>query len=279
MQLDDWQAAGERFDFNGHAIFYRDAGEGPILLCIHGFPTASWDWNRIWPGLTARWRAVAPDMLGFGFSAKPRPHDYSIHEQATLHERLLDRLDVERVDLLAHDYGTSVAQELIARGRVRAACLLNGGILPGEHRPRPLQRLLASPVGALVGLLMNERRFSRSFAEVFGPRTQPSAEELHAFWKLLHHEQGHRIGHRLIRYIRDRERFRERWVGALDGELPIRLIWGPEDPVSGRHMAERYLELYPEGDVVWLEGIGHYPQVEAPDAVLDAANAFWDRLA
>jgi pimeloyl-ACP methyl ester carboxylesterase len=68
-------------------------------------------------------------------------------------------------------------------------------------------------------------------------------------------------------------------VGALQqARVPLRFINGPEDPVSGRHMAERYRELVPNPDVVLLEGIGHYPQLEAPEAVLAAFLAFVDRV-
>ncbi|HEY0988234.1 MAG TPA: alpha/beta fold hydrolase, partial [Kofleriaceae bacterium] len=137
MTLDAWRAAGAYFDFHGHAIFHRVDGEptrAPALLCIHGFPTASWDWQATWPALRARFACViAPDMLGFGFSAKPHPHDYSMLEQADLHEALLAKLRIRRVHVLAHDYGDTVAQELLAReieDRVSllSVAFLNGGL-------------------------------------------------------------------------------------------------------------------------------------------------------
>ena len=115
MKPADWREAGSYFDFRGHRIFYRDEGSGPALLCIHGFPTASWDWHRVWPELTRRFRVIAADMLGFGFSAKPLPHPYNIHEQADLQSALLEHLGLSSFDLIAHDYGVSVAQEMMAR--------------------------------------------------------------------------------------------------------------------------------------------------------------------
>ena len=167
QSLDAWQAAGSTFSAGSHRLFYRQEGAGPPLLLIHGFPTASWDWNRLWPALARRFRVVAMDMLGFGFSAKPRRHRYSIFEQADLHEALLAQLGVRRVHILAHDYGDTVAQELLARhaerrrgpefsapGRdgatrveVASVCFLNGGLFPEAHHPRPIQKMLASPLG------------------------------------------------------------------------------------------------------------------------------------
>jgi pimeloyl-ACP methyl ester carboxylesterase len=286
--LDAWRAAQRSFSHAGHDLAYWEEGSGETLLLIHGFPTASWDWAPIWPALAQRFRLVAMDMLGFGFSAKPRPHVYSILEQADLYEALLAKLGIRRCHVLAHDYGDTVAQELLARFEERRAsgapsvllrsiCFLNGGLFPESHHPRPVQVALAGPNGAAISALLDETRFSQGFGEVFGPDTQPSAAELADFWQLVAHADGQRIWHLLIRYMEERREHRERWVGALLGaSIPLRLVDGPEDPVSGAHLAERYRELVPGADVVLLPGIGHYPQVEDPDGVLRAFFAFHD---
>lgn len=286
MTLDAWRSAGKSFRHRGHEIFYRDEGRGPVLLCVHGFPTASWDWRLVWPALLELRRLVAPDMIGFGFSAKPRDYVYSILDQASLHEELLESLGVGEVDILAHDYGDTVTQELLARYedrlasrtpglRIRSVVLLNGGLFPEVHRARLIQKLLMTPLGPLLSRLSNERAFARSFAPIFGPRTRPGPAEMADYWRLVSYAGGHRISHLLIRYIAERRRYRARWVGALrKTSVPLRLIDGPEDPVSGAHMADRYRELVPDPDVLLLPGIGHYPQVEDPDAVAAAVREF-----
>lgn len=287
MTLDEWKQAGRYFQHGDHSIFYRAHGSGPkALVLIHGFPTASWDWAPLWPALCEKFpHVVALDMLGFGFSAKPAEHRYSLLEQADIHGALLARLGVARAHLLAHDYGVSVAQELLARnleGRepeLLSVVLLNGGLFPETHRPTPMQKLLLSPLGPVVARLGNEAGFNNSFSVVFGPKTKPRPAELKDFWRLITHNRGHRQMHRLIRYIEERREHRERWVGALQKTaVPLHLINGPEDPVSGAHMVARYRELVPRPDVVSLPGIGHYPQVEAPQQVLDAFLAFHQRL-
>jgi pimeloyl-ACP methyl ester carboxylesterase len=85
--------------------------------------------------------------------------------------------------------------------------------------------------------------------------------------------------HKLIRYIPERVEHRERWVGALQTtKVPLKLIVGSVDPISGSHMASRYRELVPRYDVSELAGVGHYPQVQSPRAVTDSYLAFRDRL-
>src|SRR5215813_10778244 len=113
--LADWRAAGNFFTYRGHRIFWRTAGDenAPLLLCIHGFPTASWDWHEVWPGLVARYRLVALDMIGFGFSDKPADYDYSLVDQADLCDAAVASIGASAYHILAHDYGDSVAQELL----------------------------------------------------------------------------------------------------------------------------------------------------------------------
>ncbi len=110
---------------------------------------------------------------------------------------------------------------------------------------------------------------------MFGPATQPSDSELDDFWYLISRERGQRIMHRLIRYMVDRRENRMRWLTPMQQtSVPMRLINGPLDPVSGQHLAARYRELIPNADCVSLPGIGHYPQVEDPEGVLAAYLPF-----
>ncbi|MDP9191450.1 MAG: alpha/beta hydrolase [Acidobacteriota bacterium] len=283
--LSDWHRSGRQFRHRGHSVFYWEEGRADreVLLCMHGFPTASWDWHRVWPELASRWRVVAVDIIGYGFSDKPSRYPYSVHDQADLLQEILEALGVRRVHLLAHDVGVSVAQELLARYVERAddaglsiasVCLLNGGLFPETHRPTMTQRILASRVGFLAGRLMTERKFGASFSEVFGASTKPTATELAEFWSLIAFNSGQRIAHKLIRYMIERRVYRQRWVGALHAKVPIRFINGADDPVSGAHMIRRLREELPEADVVMLPGIGHYPQIEGAAEVMRAYLKF-----
>jgi pimeloyl-ACP methyl ester carboxylesterase len=286
-----WRAAGRYFSFQGHDIFYIDSGvrqDAATLLLLHGFPTSSFDWHFLWESLTTRFRVVSADMLGFGFSAKPTTARYSIFMQADLFEALADHLGLHDVHLLAHNYGDTVAQELLARLadgrasgktqlRIGSACLLNGGLFPEAHRALLIQKLLATAVGPLIARLQTRRGFDRRFSSIFGPDTKPTSGELADYWALVTERGGQRLFPKLIGYIAERRRNRERWVGALQSSpVPIRFINGLEDPISGAHMAARYRELIPNPDVVELPRIGHYPQHEAPQRVLRAVFDFHD---
>ena len=103
-------------------------------------PTSSWDWQPIWETLSDKYRLIAVDMLGFGFSDKPDNKLYSIHLQADLVEALIEARQLKQFHVLAHDYGDTVAQELLARqlegsgsGEWLSCCFLNGGLFPETH--------------------------------------------------------------------------------------------------------------------------------------------------
>jgi pimeloyl-ACP methyl ester carboxylesterase len=277
LQLSRWIAAGEKRSLAGHDVFVRTevvTGRPPLLL-IHGYPTASYDWHSAWARLAAHYSLYACDLLGFGMTAKPRGAHYSIFTQADICQAMLADCGAEAAHVIAHDYGDTVAQELLAReleGRVRlgSTCFLNGGLFPETHRARPVQKLLATPfVGGLVARAMSYRKFEASMLSISG-RRPPSSEELQDLWVLVERDGGRQALARLISYMEQRRRNRERWVGALvDARVPLKLICGATDPVSGAHMAHRYRELVPDPDVTLLEGVGHYPQLEEPDLVVD----------
>ena len=281
MNLKMWKQQGKYLTYNEHQIFYREGGAREHLILIHGFPTASYDWYKVWEELTARFHVIAPDMMGFGFSDKPSNYTYSLFDQANLYEHILKEKGITNYHILAHDYGDTVAQELLARQlenqksgqlitEIESVCFLNGGIIPGEHRPRLIQTLLMSSIGKWVGMLSSKRTLRKNFQAIFGKDSQPTKREIDEFWELMTYNDGKKIIHKLIWYMHERRVNKNRWVGAMQQIIvPMLMVNGPFDPISGRHSAEMFKKLVPHAELRYLEGIGHYPQVEDPLGVLE----------
>lgn len=285
QSLARWRAGGRLLEVGGQRIaWYSEGAKGDPVLLIHGFPTAAWDWHRIWSDLGRDFRLAAPDLLGFGYSAKPHPGTYNMDIQADVCEAVAAAAGFERFHVLAHDYGDTVAQELLARqaeGRptlagLRSVLFLNGGLFPEAHRPRRIQTLLAGPLGPVLVRLMGRRQIARGLESVFGPETRPAQGELDALIDLVEAGDGKKVMPLLLGYIAERRACRQRWVGALESSrVPIMLVDGEADPVSGAHLADRWTELLPGRPVTRLPGIGHWPQLEAPGDVLAAAREFF----
>jgi pimeloyl-ACP methyl ester carboxylesterase len=285
-ELERWKSAGQYFDYLGFDVFYRIQGSGPTLLLIHGYPFNSWDWAPVWDRLTDRFTVIAPDMLGMGFSDKPAKYEYTVHDHADMHEALLSDLGVGSAHILAHDLGDSVGQEMLARHeygqqaygalRIESITWLNGGLFNEAYTPRLMQKALSrTPLGDMLSPLqatpVSRRLIESTLNELFGPETKPTRRMLDLFHQILEYNDGGRVTHKVGRFVSDRYPHRNRWVRAMrQTDIPMRLIDGPIDPNSGRHMAQRYREVIPNPDVVMLDDkIGHWPQIEAPDAVLE----------
>ncbi|HUC08729.1 MAG TPA: alpha/beta hydrolase [Solirubrobacterales bacterium] len=277
-----WQGRGQTEEFRGYSIHtFRQQGEGPLLLLLHGFPSSSYDWRLLLEELPAR-NVLAFDFLGFGLSAKPREHDYSLFWQADLTEELLRRHGGGRpVFIVAHDMGTSVANELMARDlegklamEVAGILLFNGSMVLEAASPTPAQKALRSRLGPLVAKLSSERFFRHQFGSVFSAAHPLSEAEAEDQWALICHNGGRSLGHRLISYMDQREAHDERWHGAIR-EWPgaLSLAWGLQDPVATTSVLAALRELRPEVPVSELPELAHYPQVEDPRRLAQVLTA------
>jgi pimeloyl-ACP methyl ester carboxylesterase len=270
--LDEWWAGGQRLE---EGVFTRADGpdDAPPVTWLHGFPISSWDWAKLHATLGPGRRDISLDFLGFGASDKPAKHDYSLVEQADLVEATWRAHGVTQTALVAHDYGVSVAQELLARRAEGAlgveltqVVFFNGGLFPALHRPARIQKLLAGRGGWLLARQMSSSTFVNAYRGVLGK--PPPDEELEEHWRAFARDDGHHNAHLLLGYMAERREQEGRWVGALvDDDLPKRFIWGPEDPVSGGHVIPELRERLPDAEIKVLDGIGHAPHMEAPDEV------------
>lgn len=288
MNPDKWLESGNYFDFKGHHIFYRTSENGKeTLLCLHGFPTSSYDYHKVWSALSERFSLIAFDMIGYGFSAKPRDFPYTTFDQADVLQAFLAHLKIKKLHVLSHDYGNTIMQETLARAdegktdfEIETICFLNGALFPETHRPILAQKILLSPIGAIFGRLIPDNKFKQSLASVFGEKTQPTDKEFEEFMDIFRYNGGQKIAHKLIKYMREREVYRERWVGSLKNMTqPFRFINGLEDRVSGRHLVKRFREVLPEQkDIIELENVGHFPHFEVPDVFLKHFFEFHDGI-
>jgi pimeloyl-ACP methyl ester carboxylesterase len=280
-RVEEWRRAGEIEDVLGRQLYVqrREGGEAPLLLFLHGFPSSSYDWRPLLD-LREGESALAFDFLGFGLSEKPRDHIYTLAWQADAAEELIRRAGSPPVFLVGHDMGTSVATELMARDlreeigmKLIGALLFNGSMLLHLAKPTVGQRLLRGRLGPLFARLTSERSFRAQFSRVFSTEHPLSAEEAADQWSLLTHNGGQRVAHRTIHYMAERERFTERWHGAIrDWPKPLTLAWGLKDPVARTEVLEGLRALRPGVEAIELPDAAHYPQIEQPELISAAID-------
>ena len=267
---------------NGQKIFYHRDGRGDPVVLLHGFPTWSFDYASVAQELADTFDVIAPDFLGYGYSDKPKGHAFSVKDSADMLEEWLTFLGVQQIDLVIHDYGGIVGQELVDRRkrgslsfRIKSLTLLNFGIDYASYRPTRAQKLLANPLlGGLVASRLKAEKIRAGLDAVRGDRKMTDAE-FSDLWSGISEQDGHKLAHRHIRYNAERAEHSKRWEAALfsfDG--PVQLIWGMADPVSGAHVLNTARPKLRRARITELPDVGHFPQAEAPECVAATIREF-----
>lgn len=292
--LTAWRRAGEIESLGGIDCFVvdwdgnrsrnrsADLTQTPVLW-LHGFPSSSLDWRAVVETLDSPRRMLLLDFPGFGRSAKPSDYSYSLIEQADRVVQMLLSRGLEQVHLVAHDMGTSVACELLARQamgllpfRIASLVLTNGSVYIELARLTLSQKLLRSPLAGLYARLARWSLFRRQIGRIVA---RPVAEvEWQAMWALMQHNEGLRRMPETISYVAERYRYYRRWTAPLaELELPVKILWGRRDPVAVPAIAERLAATIPGAELTWLEDCGHFPMLENPAAMASEIEMFLNR--
>lgn len=287
--VEAWRARGKTIPIQGREIFRVDEdGSDPAagtLLLLHGFPTSSHDWSRVWDRWGRR-RRITLDLPGYGFSAKPADYSYSLFEQADVVELVLRAAGAARVDVLAHDMGTSVATELLARRaagllhfEIERLILMNGSVHAELAHLTPAQKLLRRPwIGPLFSRLVNRSIYRLQLRRILGKPDALSTADLDDQFDLVRLHDGHLRMPAIMGYYAERLRFRRRWIGALETfDRPALILWGRKDPVAVPAIAEALASETPGAKLVWMDELGHYPQLEDPEQVATEVESFLSR--
>lgn len=258
-------------------LHYVDEGPpgGEVVLFVHGTPTWSYEYRHLVYALRATHRCVAPDHLGFGLSDRPPRAGYGPAEHASRLASFVDRLGLEGVTLVVHDFGGPIGLPLALDrpSRVRRLLLLNTWMWSFDDDP--LVRRRAGQVGGRLGRLLY--RYANLSLRVLTPYAYGDRAKLtravHRHYLAPFRDRGtrERVLWALARgllgaspYYTDLWRRRAELLGR-----PTAIVWGMADPAfTPRHLA-RWRELFGDAArVVELPGVGHWPHEEAPETVL-----------
>jgi pimeloyl-ACP methyl ester carboxylesterase len=242
----------------GLEVLRREAGDAPILY-LHGVPTASWDWE---PFLT-RTGGVAPDLPGFGSSAKPGGFDYSIPGYVDFLEAFCAELGLDRVSMVMHDWGVVGLALAQRRPELVERIVLTGAVplLPGYRWHRVARAWRTPVIGELTMGFTFRYGFRRSLPGAIADRAYDDFDQgtQRAILRLYRSSPpevlaGHGLG-----------------LGEL--RCPALILWPTRDPYIGAEFGRAYAEAL--GGEVELEEVdaGHWPWLERPETI-DRVRAF-----
>ena len=274
MKASDWKKKGKFYELEGKSIFVIDQGTSKdVLVILHGYPTSSFDYYKVLPELIKKYRVIIHDHLGFGFSDKPLNYSYSLIEQADLALHLWEKLNLKNVTILAHDYGTSIATEILARMntslislKIKELILCNGSIHIEYSKLRVIQKLLKNKfTGKIVAKLSTYLIFKENIRKTYFDKKRVTKNELRQMWLQIENNNGRKVIHRLTNYINERYYFWYRWVGALEKTtIPTKIIWAKNDPIAIPKIGELIHKEVQNSKIFWIENCGHFLMLEKP---------------
>ena len=264
----DRQVRHKRIDVAGVDTFYREAGrrDAPAVLLPHGYPCSSYEFRNLMPALADRWRLLAPDFPGSGYTREPPgfPHDFDGY--STFLERFADAVGAERFALYLHDFGSWIGLRLAIRQPEKIAALIiqNGDIYEDALGPKyaslrkywdnPTPEARAQLDGA-VTLAGFKEEFQNDVRPALAELISPDLWNLH--WSLTTPERR-QIAATVIAGTRENLAWFPRYQAYLrERRPPTLIVWGPQDGYMPEQSAKAYLRDLPDAELHLLDG-GHW---------------------
>ena len=266
---------------DGNRIAYQVAGNGPVLLLVHGMAGSSLTWRHVMPALAERFTVLAPDLLGQGRSDKPRG-DYSLGAHANTLRDLLDALGYERATVIGQSLGGGVVMQFAYQFLERCERLVlvgSGGL--GREVTFYLRMLTVPGFESVLPLFCTPqlRDLGNRVATWLGRagvRSTPARQEIWRSYASLVDPASRRAFFRGLREVVD---FSGQAVSALNrlyraAHLPTLIVWGARDPFIPVSHALAAHEAIPGSRLEIFEGVGHYPHCEAPERFVEVLVDF-----
>ncbi|HUI26942.1 MAG TPA: alpha/beta fold hydrolase [Candidatus Kryptonia bacterium] len=272
----------QHLSIHGHRVAVRTAGDGPVILLIHGMAGSSATWEHVLPTLAQRFCVVAPDLLGHGDSGKPRRGEYSLGAHANLLRDLLSMLGHEHATLVGQSLGGGVAMQLAYQfpERCERLVLVSSGGLGREVSF--LLRALSFPGAEYVfplvcaPVLRDAGSRVASWLRQIGLRAAPAVEEMWRSYASLADADTRRAFFRTLQAVVD---VGGQAVSAADrlylaSQVPTLIVWGADDPIIPVSHATAAQRFMPGSRLVIFDGVGHYPHCEEPGRFVEVLIDF-----
>lgn len=271
-------------EIDGARVHYQEAGspDAPPLILVHGFCASTHVWRFVFLPLAENgFRVIVPDLIGFGFSDKPRSGAYTFEAQARMIIRLMDHLGLEQATLVGSSYGGAVSATCALDYASRVSRLvLIGAVSNDEPVRQPLARLVTAPVvGDLVTpFMVDSRRLSRwrQKKKIYATSSPLvyDEERLKAHHRPLRAASAHRA---VLRTLRNWSAVRiEQEAHRI--KQPALLVWGENDTEIPLQHGERLQETMPDARLVVFRHCGHLPQEEYPQEFVEVVTEFCDDM-
>jgi haloalkane dehalogenase len=255
---------------------YREAGDpsAPAVLLVHGYPESSYMWRPAMAALAgAGWRAVAPDLPGYGHSEPDPPGTWERHVEAL--ERFRQALDLDGVVLVTHDWGVMIGLRWACDhpGAARALVISDGGFFADRRWHDMANAMRTEGDGERLVAGFTREGFEGLMRSV---STGMGDDAIADYWRAFSGDTR-RQGHLELYRSGDFDKLEpyEGCVAALG--LPALVVWGANDRFAGVKMARRFHDELPDSELLVLDDAGHFVWEDEPEATARAVVDFLER--
>ncbi|HEX7448713.1 MAG TPA: alpha/beta fold hydrolase [Pirellulales bacterium] len=272
-------------ELDGLRYHYLDEGEGEPLLLVHGNPTWSFYWRELIKPLREQYRVIVPDHIGCGLSDKPRHYEYRLATHIDNLRRLIDRLGLRQINLLAHDWGGAIGlgAAVAEPERFRRLILFNTAAFRSRRMPWRIRVCRTPLLGRLA--VQGANAFARAALTLAVAKHERMTPAVRAGLLAPYDTWSNRVAtHRFVQDIPLSPRHPSyATLAAIEHDLvnlrdlPVMLIWGMRDWCFTPHFLERFQQFFPEAEVHRFDDAGHYVIEDAHERIVPLLRTFIER--
>ena len=270
------------FDLNPYKLHYLDEGEGEVLLFLHGNPTWSFYYRNLIQNFQGRYRCVAPDHIGCGFSDKPQDYSYTLTTHIDNLEKLVDFLGLKNITLVVHDWGGAIGMGLAVRkpGLIKRLVLFNTASFLSSDIPLRIGLCRIPLLGTILIRYLN--LFVRGVLRFGLKRRERLTQNVRAGYLAPYDTFENRIAN--LKFVQDIPieqtvpsysvmQYIETNLKQFDG-YPILIIWGSEDFCFNVKFLNKWREIFPRAEVREVYNAGHLVVEDASDEIIPWIEGF-----
>lgn len=269
-------------ELNSNKYHFLDEGQGETLLMLHGNPTWSFYYRNLILGLKKSYRCVVPDHMGMGKSDKPQYYNYTLSQHIDNLEALVDRLGLNDITLVVHDWGGAIGMGFAVRHpqKIKRLVLFNTAAFLSEKLPIRLKLCRLRGFGSIA--IRGFNAFALAAINIACKNKERMTDEVRAGYLAPYDNFANRIGtlrfvqdipmkpdapsYSVVKHIEENlEQFKS---------LPVMIVWGAKDFVFNDHFLKRWQKIFPEAEVYRVQDAGHYVVEDAHERIIPWMQRF-----
>ena len=259
-------------NIDGLRVHYRDEGEGPVVLCLHGIQSSLHTWDGWVEAMKNNYRIIRIDLPGWGFTG-PSNFGYSRNETVKFLKKFVDALGLKKINIAGNSYGGFLAWNFVVdnQAMVDKLIILDGGGYP--FKPPLAVTLMTAPVIRNIYPLITPKFIVANFVkDVYGTKSRVTDETIDLYYNIMMYNGNRKESVKFFQGIKGQMETEAAGVNTI--KIPTLIMWGKQDAWIPLSVMERFKNDIPHARTIVYDGVGHVPMEEIPEITAKDAEVF-----